>query len=52
MRCPLGTDQRRSAERAEKRHRLRLLGELLAELDERHGPVDEALIGKYERLLG
>jgi antitoxin CcdA len=36
----------------EKRHRRRLLGELLDELDDRHGPVDEGLIGKYERLLG
>lgn len=36
----------------EKRRRRRLLGELLDRLDDRHGPVDEVLIQKYERLLG
>ena len=35
----------------ERHNRRRLLGELLDELDEVHGPVDEALIQKYVELL-
>ncbi|MDY7094814.1 MAG: type II toxin-antitoxin system CcdA family antitoxin [Acidobacteriota bacterium] len=35
----------------ERRRRLRLLTELLDELDEDQGPVDEALVEKYTRLL-
>jgi antitoxin CcdA len=35
----------------ERRRRQHLLGELLAELDRRHGPVPEKLIAKYEALL-
>jgi antitoxin CcdA len=35
----------------ERRRRQHLLGELLAELDRRHGPVPEKLIAKYETLL-
>ncbi len=36
----------------ERRRRNRLLGEMLNELDAELGPVDEAIITKYERLLG
>jgi antitoxin CcdA len=35
----------------ERRRRRRLLAELLDRLDEEHGPVDEALVEKYTRLL-
>jgi hypothetical protein len=35
----------------ERRRRHRLLVELLDQLDVEHGPVDEALIEKYVRLL-
>ncbi len=34
------------------RRRQRLLAELLAELDQQHGPVSPALIAKYRALLG
>ena len=34
-----------------RRRRQRLLGELIAELDRRHGPVREKLVAKYEALL-
>lgn len=36
----------------ERRRRHRLLGELLDQLDAKHGPVDEALVEKYLGLLG
>ena len=39
-------------EALERRRRQRLLRELLAELDARHGPVSKELIAKYEALLG
>lgn len=39
-------------ETLERRRRQRLLRELLAELDARHGPVAAELIAKYEALLG
>lgn len=35
----------------ERRRRNRLLTELLADLDAKHGPVDESLIEKYVGLL-
>lgn len=35
----------------ERQRRRRLLGELLDELDAAHGPVDEALVEKYVRIL-
>ena len=35
----------------EHRRRHRLLKELLDRFDQQHGPVDEALIGKYVELL-
>ena len=35
----------------EHRRRQRLLGELLDRFDAEHGPIDEALVGKYTRLL-
>jgi len=35
----------------ERRRRRRLLGELLDRLDQQHGPVDEALIQNYVRML-
>jgi len=35
-----------------RRRRHRLLGEMLAELDDTHGPADERLIQKYMDLLG
>jgi len=35
----------------ERRRRNRLLTELLDSLDAAHGPVDEALITKYTKLL-
>jgi Post-segregation antitoxin CcdA len=38
-------------EEVEQRHRRQLLGELLDRLDREHGPVDEALVEKYVRLL-
>lgn len=34
-----------------RRGRQRLLGELLAELDRKHGPVPQKLVAKYESLL-
>ena len=34
-----------------RRRRQRVLGELLAELDESHGPVDEQLVERYSDLL-
>lgn len=40
------------AEELERRHRYRLLTELLDQLDAEHGPVDESLIEKYVGLLG
>jgi hypothetical protein len=43
-------DEDRVAE-LERRQRHRLLTELLDQLDAEHGPVDEALIEKYARLL-
>ena len=36
----------------ERRRRNRLLGEMLDALDAALGPVDEAIIAKYEQLLG
>jgi post-segregation antitoxin (ccd killing protein) len=36
----------------ERRRRNRLLGEMLDALDAELGPVDEALVAKYGRLLG
>jgi antitoxin CcdA len=36
----------------ERRRRHRLLGEMLDELEEQDGPVDEALVEKYMLLLG
>lgn len=36
----------------ERRRRERLLGELLTALDSRHGRVSQALVAKYENLLG
>jgi post-segregation antitoxin (ccd killing protein) len=36
----------------ERRRRHRLLTELLDQLDAEHGPVDEALVEKYARILG
>jgi len=36
----------------ERRHRHRLLSELLDQLDAERGPVDESLIEKYIGLLG
>ena len=36
----------------ERRRRNRLLGEMLDALDAEFGPVDEALVAKYARLLG
>lgn len=38
-------------EALERRRRQRLLRELLADLDRRHGPVPEALVAKYVALL-
>lgn len=38
-------------EELDHRRRRRLLGELLDGLESEHGPVDEALIDKYTRLL-
>jgi antitoxin CcdA len=38
-------------EALERRRRQRLLGELLVELDAKHGPVPAALIRKYESIL-
>jgi post-segregation antitoxin (ccd killing protein) len=35
----------------ERRRRNRLLTELLAELDAKHGPVDDSLVEKYVGLL-
>lgn len=35
-----------------RRRRQRLLAELLARLDEEHGPVSGALIAKYKAILG
>ncbi len=35
----------------ERRRRQRLLSEMLDQLDAEHGPVDEALVEKYNRLL-
>ncbi|MCC6522095.1 MAG: type II toxin-antitoxin system CcdA family antitoxin [Polyangiaceae bacterium] len=35
----------------ERRRRLRLLAELCAELEARHGPVSKKLLAKYESLL-
>jgi metal-responsive CopG/Arc/MetJ family transcriptional regulator len=35
----------------ERRRRQRQLGELLAELDGRHGPLPDTLVHKYEALL-
>lgn len=35
-----------------RRRRHRLLDELLVELEARHGPADEVLVGKYLDLLG
>ena len=35
----------------ERRRRTRLLTELLDQLDEEHGPVDESLVEKYAGLL-
>lgn len=35
----------------ERRRRIRLLVELLDQLDSEHGPVDEALVQKYTELL-
>ncbi len=34
-----------------RRRRQRVLGEMLAKLDELHGPVDEDLVEHYSRLL-
>lgn len=34
-----------------RRRRQRVLGEMLARLDELHGPVDESLVEHYSRLL-
>jgi antitoxin CcdA len=36
----------------ERKRRQRLLGELLDDLDNQHGPVDEKLVAKYLALLG
>ncbi|MFP3905909.1 MAG: type II toxin-antitoxin system CcdA family antitoxin [Acidimicrobiales bacterium] len=35
-----------------RRRRQRLLGELLADLETEHGPVDESLVERYLDLLG
>ena len=35
----------------ERRRRQRLLSEMLDQLDAEHGPVDEALVDKYNQLL-
>jgi hypothetical protein len=35
----------------ERRHRVRLLIDLLDQIDAEHGPVDEALVEKYVGLL-
>jgi antitoxin CcdA len=35
----------------ERRNRNRLLGELLARMEDEHGPVDAALVEKYAALL-
>ncbi len=35
----------------ERRRRQRLLRELLADLDKRHGPISETLVAKYQELL-
>lgn len=35
----------------ERRRRHRLLGEMLADLERRHGPADERLVAKYTDLL-
>ncbi len=35
-----------------RQRRQRLLGELLEELEEQHGPVKKRLIEKYEKLIG
>jgi antitoxin CcdA len=34
-----------------RRRRQRVLGEMLAKLDDQHGPVDEDLVEHYTRLL-
>lgn len=35
-----------------RQRRQRLLADLLAELDAKHGPIPRALIAKYEAILG